>query len=83
MIVCHCNCIMASCIERSTKERAAVDPGYSPTPAEIYDVLGKQPCCGGCLPLAQKIISLALSSDRMACAACQPSGAAIALVAAE
>jgi bacterioferritin-associated ferredoxin len=59
MIVCHCNCIMAVAIEQSARE---LDAGAAapPTPEEVYRALGMKPCCGGCLPLAEVIISAAL-----------------------
>lgn len=59
MIVCHCNYIRAAAIEHLARELCA-GSGDIPTPEEVYGALGMQPCCGGCLPLAETIISAAL-----------------------
>ena len=61
MIVCHCNCILAVEIEQSAR-RLGNDSIMPPTPQEVYGALGMQLCCGGCLPLAEEIISAALPS---------------------
>ena len=59
MIVCHCNCILAVEIEQSARALSR-DQIMPPTPEEVYGALGMQPCCGGCLPLAEEIISATL-----------------------
>ena len=59
MIVCHCNCILAVEIERSARS-LGTDSILPPTAEQVYDALGVRPCCGGCLPLAEAIISAAL-----------------------
>jgi len=61
MIVCHCNCILAVEIERSARA-LGTDAILPPTPEQVYDALGMVPCCGGCLPLAEAIISAVLPS---------------------
>ena len=62
MIVCHCNYILAVEIEQSARA-LGWDQIMPPTPHEVYGALGVRPCCGGCLPLAEEIISAALPSQ--------------------
>ena len=65
MIVCHCNLIDHTEIERTTAELKASDRLTIVTPVMVYKALGKRPRCGGCLPLATSIMhSGALSSAR-------------------
>ena len=61
MIVCHCNCVLAVEIEQSARA-LGTDSHFHPTAEQVYDALGVQPCCGGCLPLAEAIISAVLPS---------------------
>ena len=81
MIVCHCNRIQAACIERSARELTASDPGRPPTPDEIYGLLGKSPCCRGCLPLAEAIISACANPSATGVSCCRDQ--ALVLIAAE
>ena len=64
MIVCHCNRILEVAIAESARELGTASG--IPTPHEVYGLLGKQPCCGGCLPLAQAIIMSVLPGPRSA-----------------
>jgi len=61
MIVCHCNCILAVEIEQSARVLGQFST-VAPTPEQVYGDLGVRPCCGGCFPLAEAIISAALPS---------------------
>jgi bacterioferritin-associated ferredoxin len=62
MIVCHCNRVQSSLIEASAKGIAGQGACEPPTPEEVYALLGVQPCCRGCFPLATRIISDSLAS---------------------
>jgi bacterioferritin-associated ferredoxin len=56
MIVCHCNRIEHTDIERAADALAAIDRWQIITPISVYKELGKRPRCGGCMPLAANII---------------------------
>jgi bacterioferritin-associated ferredoxin len=49
MYICLCNCL------RETELRAAVGGGAR-TAAEVFEALGFQPQCGGCLDFAEVLI---------------------------
>jgi hypothetical protein len=56
MIVCHCNRIDKDSIECGSRALTLLDPWTLQTPGRVYRALGKTPRCGGCLPLAARII---------------------------
>ena len=56
MIVCHCNLIDHTEIERATAQLRVGDRLKIVTPVMVYHALGKRPRCGGCLPLATSIM---------------------------
>ena len=56
MIVCHCNRIDHSEIERAADKLADGEVWNFVTPVAVYKALGKRPRCGGCLPLAASLI---------------------------
>ncbi len=70
MIVCHCNHIDHSSIEKAADELLAVDPWRLLTPGSVYRALGKRPRCGGCLPLATSLIHARCSRDASECREC-------------
>jgi bacterioferritin-associated ferredoxin len=57
MYVCVCNCF------RDSELRAAVNAGAA-SAAEVFEALGHQPQCGGCLEFAQDLID-DLLAERM------------------
>ena len=67
MIVCHCNFIDHSEIERATADLRADDALAFLTPVMVYKALGKRPRCGGCLSLASSIMYSATGPN---CATC-------------
>ncbi len=50
MYVCMCNGYRESEIEQTARS------GGLSCPLKVYQALGKAPCCGTCLPMAQEII---------------------------
>ena len=70
MIVCHCNRIDHTDIERTANELTAIDRWRLLTPVAVYHALGKRPRCGGCLPLATSIIHSRLVSEVTPCEPC-------------
>jgi hypothetical protein len=72
MMICHCNCIASDAIERTTSTLAEADPWRLLTPVLVYHALGARPRCGGCLPLAAKIIHGCLAEQRDCGAPCPP-----------
>ncbi len=74
MIVCHCNRIDHSAIEAAASGMVAHDSWAVLTPVRVYKALGKRPRCGGCLPLAARIIHGRQIGDVASCAGCPSSG---------
>jgi bacterioferritin-associated ferredoxin len=70
MIVCHCNCIKSAMIEQSARDMSGAGTGGAPTPEEVYNALGLQPCCRGCFPLASRVIAEAVGSAAQGGSAC-------------
>lgn len=62
MYVCICNSYRESEIEQTARS------GGLSCPLKVYQALGKAPCCGTCLPMAQEIID----GTRKTAATCQP-----------
>ena len=50
MYVCICNGYRGSEIEQTARASGLR------CPIKVYEALGKGPCCGTCLPMAQEII---------------------------
>jgi bacterioferritin-associated ferredoxin len=57
MLVCSCNRVDHHSIEAEADRQLASDPSRTPSPARIYLAIGERPRCGGCFPLAEKIIA--------------------------
>lgn len=57
MLVCSCNRIDHLSIEAEVDRQVSDDPTRAPSAPRIYLCLGERPRCGGCLPLAEKIIT--------------------------
>jgi bacterioferritin-associated ferredoxin len=76
MIVCHCNCIKSDTIETSAIGIAAQGLGQQPTPEQVYEHLGVQPCCRGCFPLASRVIADIVGSSAGRCTGDVANGAA-------
>ena len=57
MLVCSCNLIDHNAIEAEVDRQLADDPARVLSPVRVYCGLGERPRCGGCLPLAEKIIT--------------------------
>jgi len=56
MLVCSCNRIDHSSIEAEVDRQLSCNPRRTPSAPRVYLSLGERPRCGGCLPLAEKII---------------------------
>ncbi len=56
MIVCHCNTITDRHIREVVDELLTEMPTSMITPLVVYQALGKRSRCGGCLPLAARLI---------------------------
>lgn len=56
MIVCSCNGIGHKDIEHTVDRLFDDDPHRLVTPVMVYKLLGKRPHCGGCMPLAAKMV---------------------------
>jgi len=61
MIVCHCNCITDTDIERAVALLAENDYAGLPTAESAYGILGKRMRCAGCMPHAVELIAEATS----------------------
>lgn len=57
MLVCSCNRINHVSIEEEVDRQVACDPSRALNAARVYCALGERPRCGGCLPLAEKIVA--------------------------
>lgn len=57
MLVCSCNRIDHLSIEAEVDRQVSDDPSRTPSAPRVYFSLGERPRCGGCLPLAEKIIT--------------------------
>ena len=49
MIICHCNVISSSDIERAIERIWALDPDQEINPQFVFRECGKRPDCGNCL----------------------------------
>ena len=58
MLVCSCNRIDHARIEAEADRQMSCDPSCVPSAVRVYCGLGERPRCGGCLPLAEKLISV-------------------------
>lgn len=56
MIVCHCNTLSDRDIRAAVDELLAEMPVEMINPIAVYEALGKTSRCGGCLPLAARLI---------------------------
>lgn len=56
MIVCHCNTITDHDIRNAVDELLEEMPTEMVTPLVVYEALGKTSRCGGCFPLAARMI---------------------------
>jgi hypothetical protein len=56
VIVCHCNKIACTDIERACCQLEADGKWRMLTPGAVYHCLGKRVRCGGCMPLATSLI---------------------------
>ncbi len=65
MIVCHCNRLTDHDIRRAVDELITDVPLQMITPRTVYNSLSKPARCGGCFPLALKVITEHLAA-RMA-----------------
>jgi hypothetical protein len=64
MIVCHCNVITRSDLERTVDELLAEDPLRVLTPGLVYMTMGKRGRCCGCFRTAISIISAYVDTCR-------------------
>lgn len=56
MIVCHCNTLSDRDIRAAVDELLAEMPVEMINTITVYEALGKTSRCGGCLPLAARLI---------------------------
>lgn len=56
MIVCHCHRITDRDIARAVDALQAEAPQRRVSPGQVYAKLGKTGGCGGCYPLAHRLI---------------------------
>jgi hypothetical protein len=56
MIVCSCNRLAATDIDRGWCDLRAGDGGRVITPGAVFRALDCRPGCGGCFPLVAKLI---------------------------
>lgn len=60
MIICSCNVISDSDLEKGIALLKDKHPQRTPTVGSVYKALGKQLNCGGCIPIAvMKILEMA------------------------
>ncbi|WP_337997222.1 (2Fe-2S)-binding protein [Oleispirillum naphthae] len=62
MIVCHCHYLTDRDIARAVDALSAETPQRRITPSLVYAKLGRSGGCGGCYPLAHRLIARHLAA---------------------